>query len=117
MLISDSPQAIARQAQRIRTNIYEHYIQCLRIFQVIPLFHVNRWPKYIVPQLDKKINVMCRTGHRLLKSLRVYERSTDEQHKAVSTLLSSSKEATFQEQHLLAVNIVYHVYKQAAQLS
>ena len=44
-----------------------------------------------------------RTGHRLLKSLRVYERSTDEQHKAVSTLLSTAKETVFQEQHSLAV--------------
>lgn len=31
------------------------------------------------------------TGHRSLKSLRVYERSTDGQHEAVSTLLSPAK--------------------------
>ena len=44
-----------------------------------------------------------RTGHRSLKSLRVYERSTDEQHRAVSTLLSSAKETMFHQQHSLAV--------------
>ena len=44
-----------------------------------------------------------RTGHRSLKCSRVYERLTDDQHRAVSTLLSSAKETTFQEQHSLAV--------------
>ena len=38
-----------------------------------------------------------RTGHQSLKALRVYERSTTEQHKAVSTLFSSEKESTFQQ--------------------
>ena len=37
------------------------------------------------------------TGHQSLKALRVYERSTTEQHKAVSTLLSSAKKSTFQQ--------------------
>ena len=44
-----------------------------------------------------------RTGHRSLTSLRVYERSTDEQHRAVSSLLSSAKETIFHQQHSLAV--------------
>ena len=39
-----------------------------------------------------------RTGHRSLKALRVYERSTDQQHEAVSSLLSSEKETTFHQQ-------------------
>ena len=38
-----------------------------------------------------------RTGHQSLKALRIYERSTAEQHKAVSTLLSSGKESTFHQ--------------------
>ena len=48
-----------------------------------------------------------RTGHRSLKALRVHERSTDEQHKAVSTLLSSAQETTFQE-NLMAVKQSHH---------
>ena len=39
-----------------------------------------------------------RTGHRSLKALRVYERSTEQQYQAVSSLLSSSNETTFQQE-------------------
>ncbi len=42
-------------------------------------------------------NVQERTGHRSLEALRVYERSSAEQHKAASTILST-KQTTFQQQ-------------------
>ena len=38
-----------------------------------------------------------RTGHLSLESLRMYERTTSHQHKAVSTILSSDKKTTFKE--------------------
>ena len=38
-----------------------------------------------------------RTGHRSLEALHVYERTTSVQHQAVSTILGSSKQVTFQK--------------------
>lgn len=50
-----------------------------------------------------EVLIQERTGHRSLKSLRVYERSTGGQREAVSTLLSSAEKTTFQEQHSVSV--------------
>ena len=38
-----------------------------------------------------------RTGHRSLEALRIYERSSTEQHKAVSVILSSSEKTSFKD--------------------
>ena len=52
--------------------------------------------KMFQAQVPEKI-IQERTGHRSLAPLRMYERTTEEQHKAASTILSSSFEQTFQQ--------------------
>ena len=52
--------------------------------------------KMFQAQVPEKI-IQERTGHRSLAALRMYERTTEEQHKAASTILSSSFEQTFQQ--------------------
>ena len=37
------------------------------------------------------------TGHRSLAALRTYERSTEEQHRAMSTILSSSSQRSYEQ--------------------
>ena len=63
------------------------------------------------PQEQQRCNVLIqeRTGHQSVKALRVYERSTAEQHKAVSTLLSSVKGSTFQ-QNLVEVRLTIKTF-------
>ncbi len=41
--------------------------------------------------------IQQRTGHRSHEALRTYERTTADQHRAVSTLLSSSSQSTYQQ--------------------
>ena len=38
-----------------------------------------------------------RTGHHSLAALRTYERTTEEQHRAVSTILSSSSHRSYEQ--------------------
>ena len=46
-------------------------------------------------QAEVQTLIQERTGHRSLQALRVYERSTEKQHKAVSAVLSSNSQTTF----------------------
>lgn len=41
--------------------------------------------------------IQARTGHRSLESLRLYERPSDEQHQAVSDILTTGKRQAFME--------------------
>ena len=51
-----------------------------------------------VANVPEKI-IQERTGHRSLTALRVYERTTEDQHRAASTVLTSSHRTNFQQVH------------------
>ena len=48
-------------------------------------------------EVPEKI-IQERTGHRSLEGLRVYERTSEKQHQAVSNILSSSSQSTYLSQ-------------------